>query len=123
MKLIYWNHFAAGFGVFLFRSSKCMDRTFSSDSLIYQRSGNMSDMFIQAQDTRGSQWQGKTGRNLSSEASVTWPPSGFLIVQELEMSPIIPEMDGFQWRFFFLRFPTALPNYWPLKRASPYTLF
>ena len=61
MKLIYWNHFAAGFGVFLFRSSKCMDRTFSSDSLIYQRSGNMSDMFIQAQDTRGSQWQGKIG--------------------------------------------------------------
>ena len=24
------------------------DRTFSSDSLIYQRSGNMSDVFIQA---------------------------------------------------------------------------
>ena len=67
--------------------------------------------------TRQNRWR------LSSEASVTWPPSGFLIVQELEMSPIIPEMDGFQWRFFFLRFPTALPNYWPLKRASPYTLF
>ena len=48
MKLIYWNHFAAGFGVFLFRSSKSIDRTFSSDSLIYQRSGNMSDVFIQA---------------------------------------------------------------------------
>ena len=33
---------------FLFMSLKCMDRTFSSDSLIYQRSGNMSDVFIQA---------------------------------------------------------------------------
>ena len=27
--------------------------TFSSDSLIYQRSGNMFDMFVQAQGPRG----------------------------------------------------------------------
>ena len=60
-----------------------VDPTFSSDSLIYQRSRNMFDMFIQAQGTRGSQWQGKTGRKLSSEAPVMWPPSGFLILEEL----------------------------------------
>ena len=43
-----------GLRVSLFRSLKCMDRTFSGDSLIYQRSGNMFDMFIQAQGSRGS---------------------------------------------------------------------
>lgn len=61
-----------------------MDRTFSSDSLIYQRSGNMSDVFIQAD---------KAQEDHSDKAKQveTWalrrqsrdPPGGFLIVEEL----------------------------------------
>ena len=61
-----------------------MDRTFSSDSLIYQRSGNMFDMFVQAQGPRGVIGdKAKQVETWALRRQSRDPPGGFLIVEEL----------------------------------------